>query len=243
MYCCIFNREFTADRANKGGGWNCAQVWQFCKIWDRWWLLGSPLLHKEVFWSGEDEFGCVLNHVIIKYVFKYIFDLWYRHQKIGRRGYKKNGRFLKRICQVTSRNILRFYFFNTRHHPVNVIYMEKKQSILCSMLMVYYTSPVFPLSWIHILWQPAEVYVRAYESRMDLLRAVIIGAEGTPYHDGLFFFDVHFPSNYPNVPPVCFWSLEPRSLCQLSPSSWRFTTCSLFLAGSLLSFRRSSNQS
>lgn len=38
---------------------------------------------------------------------------------------------------------------------------------------------------------------------MDLLRAVIIGAEGTPYHNGLFFFDVFFPSNYPYVPPVC----------------------------------------
>ena len=38
---------------------------------------------------------------------------------------------------------------------------------------------------------------------MDLLRAVIVGAEGTPYHDGLFFFDVSFPSGYPSVPPVC----------------------------------------
>jgi len=38
---------------------------------------------------------------------------------------------------------------------------------------------------------------------MDILRAVIIGAEGTPYHDGLFFFDISFPSGYPNVPPVC----------------------------------------
>ncbi|KAL8046544.1 hypothetical protein ABFX02_08G184700 [Erythranthe guttata] len=48
---------------------------------------------------------------------------------------------------------------------------------------------------------PAEIFVRVYESRMDLLRAVIIGAEGTPYQDGLFFFDVFFPSSYPNVPP------------------------------------------
>ncbi|XP_006594771.1 uncharacterized protein [Glycine max] len=48
---------------------------------------------------------------------------------------------------------------------------------------------------------PASIFVRVYESRMDLLRAVIIGAEGTPYHDGLFFFDVFFPSAYPNVPP------------------------------------------
>lgn len=37
---------------------------------------------------------------------------------------------------------------------------------------------------------------------MDLMRAVIVGAEGTPYHDGLFFFDIHFPDTYPSVPPV-----------------------------------------
>lgn len=48
---------------------------------------------------------------------------------------------------------------------------------------------------------PDKIFVRVYDTRMDLLRAVIIGAEGTPYHDGLFFFDVHFPSSYPNVPP------------------------------------------
>ncbi|CAA2966635.1 probable ubiquitin-conjugating enzyme E2 25 isoform X2 [Olea europaea var. sylvestris] len=49
---------------------------------------------------------------------------------------------------------------------------------------------------------PDTILVRVYESRMDLLRAVIIGAEGTPYHDGLFFFDVLFPGSYPNVPPL-----------------------------------------
>ncbi|KAG8386319.1 hypothetical protein BUALT_Bualt03G0136600 [Buddleja alternifolia] len=48
---------------------------------------------------------------------------------------------------------------------------------------------------------PDTIFVRVYESRIDLLRAVIVGAEGTPYHDGLFFFDVFFPSSYPNVPP------------------------------------------
>lgn len=37
---------------------------------------------------------------------------------------------------------------------------------------------------------------------MDLLRAVIIGPQGTPYHDGLFFFDAHFPASYPATPPV-----------------------------------------
>ncbi|KAG2328235.1 hypothetical protein Bca52824_010963 [Brassica carinata] len=49
---------------------------------------------------------------------------------------------------------------------------------------------------------PETISVRACESRMDLMRAVIVGAEGTPYHDGLFFFDIHFPDTYPSVPPI-----------------------------------------
>ncbi|XP_058735619.1 putative ubiquitin-conjugating enzyme E2 39 [Vicia villosa] len=48
---------------------------------------------------------------------------------------------------------------------------------------------------------PDSIHVKAYERRIDLLRAVIIGAAGTPYHDGLFFFDIAFPEDYPNRPP------------------------------------------
>ena len=48
----------------------------------------------------------------------------------------------------------------------------------------------------------AYIYVRVAEDRMDLLRAAIIGPKGTPYHDGLFFFDVHIPPMYPSGPPV-----------------------------------------
>ncbi|KAJ7955246.1 Ubiquitin-conjugating enzyme [Quillaja saponaria] len=49
---------------------------------------------------------------------------------------------------------------------------------------------------------PDSIFVRVYEKRIDLLRAVIVGAVGTPYHDGLFFFDIAFPSDYPNQPPL-----------------------------------------
>ncbi|XP_071695341.1 probable ubiquitin-conjugating enzyme E2 23 [Rutidosis leptorrhynchoides] len=48
---------------------------------------------------------------------------------------------------------------------------------------------------------PDGIYVRAYEDRMDLLRAAIVGACGTPYQDGLFIFDCHLPPAYPDVPP------------------------------------------
>ncbi|KAJ0773588.1 putative ubiquitin-conjugating enzyme E2, ubiquitin-conjugating enzyme/RWD [Helianthus annuus] len=49
---------------------------------------------------------------------------------------------------------------------------------------------------------PETIFVRAYKSRMDLLRAVIVGAKGTPYHNGLFFFDVYFPRAYPVEAPL-----------------------------------------
>lgn len=52
---------------------------------------------------------------------------------------------------------------------------------------------------------PDSIYVRVYEKRIDLLRAVIVGAAGTPYHDGLFFFDLAFPSDYPNHPPSVYY--------------------------------------
>lgn len=48
---------------------------------------------------------------------------------------------------------------------------------------------------------PETIFVRVYEERMDLLRAVIVGPAGTPYHDGLFFFDFQFPNEYPHSPP------------------------------------------
>ncbi|XWS68641.1 hypothetical protein CRYUN_Cryun04dG0108300 [Craigia yunnanensis] len=52
---------------------------------------------------------------------------------------------------------------------------------------------------------PEIIYVRVYEARMDLLRAVIIGPSGTPYHDGLFVFDCFFPPKYPNEPPMVYY--------------------------------------
>lgn len=48
---------------------------------------------------------------------------------------------------------------------------------------------------------PESIFVRVYEKRIDLLRAAIIGAEGTPYNGGLFFFDLAFPPDYPVTPP------------------------------------------
>ncbi|KAM7275756.1 hypothetical protein ACFE04_017622 [Oxalis oulophora] len=55
---------------------------------------------------------------------------------------------------------------------------------------------------------PETIYVRVYEARMELLRAVIVGPCGTPYHDGLFVFDFYFPFNYPTEPPTMMYTMR-----------------------------------
>ncbi|XP_024033106.1 putative ubiquitin-conjugating enzyme E2 38 [Morus notabilis] len=52
---------------------------------------------------------------------------------------------------------------------------------------------------------PDTIFVRVCEARMELLRAVIVGPSGTPYHDGLFVFDCLFPTNYPRSPPTVYY--------------------------------------
>lgn len=48
---------------------------------------------------------------------------------------------------------------------------------------------------------PAGIFVRYASSRLDLLKALIVGPAGSPYAGGLFEFDVVLPMAYPNVPP------------------------------------------
>lgn len=48
---------------------------------------------------------------------------------------------------------------------------------------------------------PPGIFLRVDESRMDVMRALIIGPRGSPYENGCFFFDIFIPSNYPKSPP------------------------------------------
>ncbi|CAI9279677.1 unnamed protein product [Lactuca saligna] len=53
---------------------------------------------------------------------------------------------------------------------------------------------------------PETIYVRVFEERMDLLQAAIVGASGTPYENGLFFFDIFLPPEYPQEPPMVHYN-------------------------------------
>lgn len=46
-----------------------------------------------------------------------------------------------------------------------------------------------------------SIFVRVDESRVDVMKALVMGASGTPYGHGAFEFDIYFDDAYPNAPP------------------------------------------
>lgn len=48
---------------------------------------------------------------------------------------------------------------------------------------------------------PYGIYVRYGESRMDVMKVLMVGPIDTPYQDGLFEFDLFCPPDFPATPP------------------------------------------
>ena len=88
---------------------------------------------------------------------------------------------------------------------------------------------------------PEHLYVQVCEERLDLIRAYIAGPEGTPYDGGLFVFDIHLGSDYPQKPPsVLFWSFgrpinpnlyDSGKVCLSLLNTWRGRTEQMWTPG------------
>jgi ubiquitin-protein ligase len=46
------------------------------------------------------------------------------------------------------------------------------------------------------------IYIKVFESRIDLLKALIVGPKDTPYYQSPFVFDIYLPDDYPQTPPA-----------------------------------------
>jgi len=46
----------------------------------------------------------------------------------------------------------------------------------------------------------------------------LAGPEGTPYHGGCFMFDVFFPQDYPNVPPLMNMATNGEGRARFNPN-------------------------
>jgi ubiquitin-conjugating enzyme E2 O len=63
-----------------------------------------------------------------------------------------------------------------------------------------------------------EIYVRTYESRLDLLRCLIIGPAGTPYEYAPFVVDLQLGPEFPQAPPVAHFHSWTGGLGRINPN-------------------------
>jgi ubiquitin-conjugating enzyme E2 O len=76
-----------------------------------------------------------------------------------------------------------------------------------------------------------EIYVRTYESRLDLLRCLIIGPADTPYEYCPFVIDLHLGSDYPSRPPKAHFHSWTSGLGRINPNLYEEGKICLSLLG------------
>ncbi|KAL2152244.1 hypothetical protein VTH82DRAFT_5428 [Thermothelomyces myriococcoides] len=65
---------------------------------------------------------------------------------------------------------------------------------------------------------PEGIYVRHGESRLDVLKVLIIGPADTPYEHGLFEFDLFCGSDFPQRPPKMFFRTTGGGRVRFNPN-------------------------
>lgn len=76
-----------------------------------------------------------------------------------------------------------------------------------------------------------EIYVRTYESRLDLLRCLIIGPRDTPYENAPFVIDLYLPERYPTEPPKAHFHSWTSGLGRVNPNLYEEGKICLSLLG------------
>ncbi|OQV05299.1 hypothetical protein CLAIMM_10065 [Cladophialophora immunda] len=84
-----------------------------------------------------------------------------------------------------------------------------------------------------------EIYVRTYESRIDLLRCLIIGPRDTPYEHAPFLVDLCLPANFPEAPPSAHFHSWTSGLGRINPNLYEEGKVCLSLLGTWSAKRES----
>jgi ubiquitin-conjugating enzyme E2 O len=76
-----------------------------------------------------------------------------------------------------------------------------------------------------------EIYVRTYESRLDLLRCLIVGPRDTPYEHAPFLVDLCLLKDFPNQPPLAHFHSWTSGLGRINPNLYEEGKICLSLLG------------
>ncbi|KAI9772193.1 MAG: hypothetical protein M1839_002511 [Geoglossum umbratile] len=78
---------------------------------------------------------------------------------------------------------------------------------------------------------PKGIFVRAWESRIDLLRVLIIGPRNTPYELAPFVLDFQFGSTFPATPPLAYFHSWTSGVGRVNPNLYEDGKVCLSLLG------------
>lgn len=78
---------------------------------------------------------------------------------------------------------------------------------------------------------PDGIFVRTWESRLDLLRVLIVGPLDTPYEFAPFVVDLHFGPTFPTSPPDAFFHSWTGGLGRINPNLYEDGKICLSLLG------------
>ncbi|KAK6507394.1 hypothetical protein TWF481_005827 [Arthrobotrys musiformis] len=90
---------------------------------------------------------------------------------------------------------------------------------------------------------PEGIFVRTWESRLDLLRVLIVGPRNTPYELAPFVFDFHLGSNFPSAPPTGYFHSWTNGIGRVNPNLYEDGKICLSLLGTWHGEKRTENWS
>ncbi|KAN0131396.1 hypothetical protein V8E53_010773 [Lactarius tabidus] len=85
------------------------------------------------------------------------------------------------------------FYYNTEARMLASSDIPKRSLAIAKELAVLTTN--LPVAW------DSSIFLRVDETRVDIIKALIIGPEGTPYQNGCFLFDIFLGHNYNQLPP------------------------------------------
>lgn len=77
----------------------------------------------------------------------------------------------------------------------------KKNTSINSTKVKRLTTEIKQLSNSLPIYFSNAIFVRYDENKMDMMKAIIMGADDTPYAHGAFLYDIYFEDTYPTTPP------------------------------------------
>lgn len=75
------------------------------------------------------------------------------------------------------------------------------------------------------------IFMRYDKQRMDVMKALIFGSNGTPYAHGAFIYDLYIGDNYPNGPPLCNLETTGNHTVRFNPNLYSCGKVCLSLLG------------